>query len=92
MLTAKKLLGVIRMPWLEVEGDSGRDLLLSSSAEGWVGPDPIPNRAISSEPEIRGPLGNGSSLRVVANSPEFATAFQCAEGSPMRPAEQCRVW
>jgi putative endopeptidase len=26
------------------------------------------------------------------NFPEFAAAFQCAEGTPMRPAKTCSVW
>jgi len=28
----------------------------------------------------------------LANLPEFATAFACAEGTPMRPADICEVW
>lgn len=31
---------------------------------------------------------NGS----LANTPEFAEAFQCAPGTPMRPHDACRVW
>jgi putative endopeptidase len=28
----------------------------------------------------------------LANLPEFATAFACAEGTPMRPESTCEVW
>ncbi len=28
----------------------------------------------------------------VVNLPEFAEAFQCAEGTPMNPVESCEVW
>lgn len=28
----------------------------------------------------------------VSHFPEFAKAFECAEGTPMRPAEVCEVW
>jgi putative endopeptidase len=31
---------------------------------------------------------NGS----LANLPEFAKAFSCAEGTPMRPAKACKIW
>ncbi|ETN81757.1 peptidase family M13 [Necator americanus] len=30
--------------------------------------------------------------QVLANQPEFATAFQCAVGTPMNPVERCAVW
>lgn len=28
----------------------------------------------------------------LANLPAFASAFYCAEGSPMHPASRCAVW
>ena len=28
----------------------------------------------------------------VSQSPEFAKAFACAEGTPMNPATKCEVW
>ena len=28
----------------------------------------------------------------VSDLPEFAAAFGCAEGAPMRPANACEVW
>ncbi|KAI8903954.1 hypothetical protein DFJ77DRAFT_481304 [Powellomyces hirtus] len=31
-------------------------------------------------------------IGTVANSPEFSTAFQCQAGSPMNPANKCKVW
>ncbi|VDM63456.1 unnamed protein product [Angiostrongylus costaricensis] len=30
--------------------------------------------------------------QVLANQPEFATAFKCAVGTPMNPRERCAVW
>jgi Peptidase family M13 len=29
---------------------------------------------------------------VVPNMPEFARAFSCPAGSPMAPAQRCRLW
>ncbi len=31
-------------------------------------------------------------LGPLSNSPAFATAFACAEGTPLRPAQRCSVW
>ncbi len=51
------------------------------------------------ESELRRQLSTGvqapARLRVdvtLRNLPEFAAAFQCAEGAPMRPADRCTLW
>ncbi|KAI8818276.1 endothelin converting enzyme-1 [Fimicolochytrium jonesii] len=28
----------------------------------------------------------------VANTPEFAQAFQCKAGTPLNPANRCKIW
>jgi putative endopeptidase len=45
--------------------------------------------AVQTDPHSPDPLrANG----VVRNLPEFSAAFGCKKGSPMNPAQSCRVW
>lgn len=72
-------------------GFTGDQLFFVALAQGWcsvASPEFTRNNAAQdphSPPRFRvnGPL---------TNSPEFAAAFQCDIGDPMRPEQQCEIW
>ncbi|MDP2315610.1 MAG: M13 family metallopeptidase [Pseudomonadota bacterium] len=78
-------------PSANVPGLTDDQLFFVAAAQSWcvvASPEIEKMRALSdphSPPRYRvnGPL---------QNLPEFAAAFGCAEGTPMRPANACEVW
>ena len=74
-----------------IEGLTPDQLFFVSFAQGWcsLAKDEYLQMQIKSDPH------SPAQFRVIGTAsqlPEFHAAFNCAEGTPMRPAQQCEVW
>ncbi len=74
-----------------IPGLTPEQLFFVSFAQGWcsLAKDEYLQMQVKSDPH------SPARFRVlgpVSQLPEFHEAFHCAEGTPMRPAQQCEVW
>ncbi len=74
-----------------VPGLTGEQLFFVSFAQGWcsLAKDEYLQMQLSSDPHSPAKY---RVLGTLSQLPEFHEAFNCAEGTPMRPAQQCEVW
>ena len=74
-----------------VPGLTGDQLFFVSFAQGWcsLAKDEYLQMQMASDPHSPAEY---RVLGTVSQLPEFHQAFNCAEGSPMRPAQQCEIW
>jgi putative endopeptidase len=72
-------------------GMSGDQLFFVSFAQAWCAVTSPENARVDAATDTHSPPRfrvNGP----LANLPEFAAAFQCEPGEPMRPENQCEIW
>jgi putative endopeptidase len=72
-------------------GMSGDQLFFVSFAQAWCSVTSPENARVDATTDEHSPPRfrvNGP----LANLPEFAAAFQCEPGEPMRPENQCEIW
>jgi predicted metalloendopeptidase len=75
----------------KIDGYTGAQRFYIAFAQNWCEnsrPEEVRNRTLTDPHSPDHFRANGA----IVNQPGFAAAFSCKQGSPMVPAQSCRVW
>jgi endothelin-converting enzyme/putative endopeptidase len=74
-----------------VEGMTNAQVFFVAWAQNWCQhiAEPALERRLETDPHSPGAF---RAVGPLVNLPEFAQAFECAEGTPMNPPDRCEIW